>query len=155
MAAIFTQLIGSVLPASGTPEAARLSKIVVLAGLAVQLAALGVFLVVCGRLHGRLSKGKLGCLGMGRRRVRWCFVVFEVVAVMLVVRSVVRGVELVEGMDGVVARWEVFVYVFDAAPMGIVMAGFLGVYPPQVAKEVLVLGKIDGPGEMEELRTAS
>ncbi|KAG7284813.1 hypothetical protein NEMBOFW57_009428 [Staphylotrichum longicolle] len=138
VAAIFTQLIGTVLPASGTPEAQRLSKIVVLAGLVVQLLALGIFLVACGRLHARLRRDPAASRAMlmdpGINWL-WYFVVMEVAAAMLVVRSVVRGAEYLEGMDGVVAGHEVFVYVFDAVPMLLVMLGFLVLHPSRLVRE--------------------
>ncbi|KAK4158327.1 RTA1 like protein-domain-containing protein [Chaetomidium leptoderma] len=155
--AIFTQLIGTVLPASGTPEAERLSKIVVLVGLLAQLVALGVFLGLdCGRLHARLRRDP----GLSRAMVadpgvNWLgyFVVLEVAAGMLVVRSVVRGAEYLEGPGGFVMRHEVFVYVFDAVPMLVVMVGFLVLHPLRLVREVVKLeshAKVEG--ELAQLR---
>ncbi|KAK3995204.1 RTA1 like protein-domain-containing protein [Cladorrhinum sp. PSN332] len=154
--AIFTQLIGTVLPASGTPEAQRLSKIVVLVGLLVQLLALAVFIVMVARLHARLrhnpseSKAMLADPG-----VNWLghFVVLEVAAVMLVVRSVVRGAEYLGGMDGFIASHEVFVYVFDAVPMLVVMLSSLLLYPSRLVREVVKLERKE-MGEFTEPRGA-
>ncbi len=158
IAAIFTQLIGTVLPASGTVEAQRLSKIVVLIGLLVQLLALGVFIVTCGRLHARLrrdpSASKAMLMDPGVNWL-WYLIVLEVAAVMLVVRSIIRGVEYLEGVDGVLASHEVFIYLFDAVPMLVVMMGFLVLHPSRLINEVrrldsnLKRGEI---GEMTELR---
>lgn len=154
--AIFTQLIGTVLPASGTEEGQRLSKVIVLVGLLVQLIALGVFLAQCVRLHVRLRRDK----GLSRAMVieegvNWLgyFVVMEVAAGMMVVRSVVRGVELLQGPQGVVGRNEVFVYVFDAVPMLVVMVVFLVLHPERVVREVRGLeGKMrDAEGDFAEL----
>ncbi|KAK4044288.1 RTA1 like protein-domain-containing protein [Parachaetomium inaequale] len=150
--AIFTQLIGTVLPASGTPEAQRLSKIVVLVGLLAQLVALGVFVVLgCGRLHARLRRdpAAAGSAAMvADPGVNWLgyLVVMEVAAGMLIVRSVVRGAEYLEGSAGVVARHEVFVYVFDAVPMLVVMVGFLVLYPARLVREV---GRLEARGKRE------
>lgn len=140
--AIFTQLIGTVLPASGTAEARRMSKIVVLVGLLVQLVALAAFIVICGRLHNRLRRNPSESKAMlANPRVNWLrhFVVLEVAAAMVVVRSVVRGVEFLEGSDGFVASHEVFIYVFDAGPMLVVMLGFLLLHPSRLVKEVAKL----------------
>jgi hypothetical protein len=125
--ALFTQLIGTVLPASGTEEGQRLSKIIVLIGLLVQLVALGIFLVMCGRLHWQLRRGTVQLDPL----TKWqgYFVVLEVAAVMLLVRSVVRAAEYLEGSDGFVISHEVFVYVFDGIPMLMVMVGFLLRHP--------------------------
>jgi hypothetical protein len=155
IAAIFTQLIGTVLPASGTEEAQRLSTIIVLVGLLSQLVALGVFVFLCGRLHLRLRRDQsLSRAMMADPGVNWLgyLVVLEVAAVMLIVRSVVRGVEYVQGADGFVASHEVFIYVFDALPMLIVMLGFLVLYPARLVREVR---RLDGKaaGELAELRS--
>lgn len=139
VAAIFTQLIGTVLPASGTESAQRLSKVVVLIGLCIQLLALGIFVFTCGRLHVRLRRNPAESRAMLMDPgVRWLgyFVVMEVAGAMLMVRSVVRGAEYLGGTNGVVASHEWFVYVFDGVPMGVVMAGFLVLYPERVVTEV-------------------
>jgi hypothetical protein len=87
--------------------------------------------------------------------VNWLgyFVVLEVSAVMLIVRSVVRGVEYVGGGEGAVAGREVFVYVFDAVPMLVVMVGLGVLYPARLVREVGRLeGSGRGRGELVELR---
>ena len=157
--AIFTQLIGTVLPASGTAEGQRLSKIVVLVGLFVQLLALGAFIIACGRLHARLrrnpSESRAMLMEPGVNWL-WYLIVMEVAAVMLVVRSIMRGAEYLGGIDGVVASHEAFVYVFDAVPMLIVMVGFLVLHPSRLVREVARLEgflKGAGYGEMTELRS--
>lgn len=132
-----------------------------LVGLVVQLLALGIFLVACGRLHARLRRDPAASRAMlmdpGVNWL-WYFVVMEVAAAMLVVRSVVRGSEYLEGMDGVVAGHEVFVYVFDAVPMLLMMVGFLVLHPSRLVREV---GRLEGylkgagMGEMAELRGGS
>ncbi|KAB5536231.1 RTA1 like protein-domain-containing protein [Coniochaeta sp. 2T2.1] len=145
--ALFTQLIGTVLPASGTEEGRRLSKIIVLVGLLAQLVALGVFLLMCGRLHVRLSGGTAPV----EPGVRWkgYFVILEVAAVMLVVRSVVRGAEYLEGADGFVLGHEVFVYVFDAVPMLAVMVGLLWFHPLVLVQRLTRVGRKETRGFIE------
>ncbi|KAL2174981.1 RTA1 like protein-domain-containing protein [Thermothelomyces heterothallicus CBS 202.75] len=165
--AVATQLIGTVLPASGTAEAARLGAVVVLVGLLVQLVALGVFLGLdCGRLHARLRRDPSASRAMlADPGVNWLgyLVVMEVAAAMMVVRSVVRGAEYLEGQGGVVMGHEVFVYVFDAVPMLVVMVGFLLLHPSRLVREVRRLekkgwaarGETAGMGELLELRGGS
>ncbi|KAK8207079.1 RTA1 like protein-domain-containing protein [Phyllosticta capitalensis] len=135
--AIFTQLIGTVLPASGTPEGRRLSKIVVLVGLFAQLVALAVFSITCGRMHARLRRSPTPnmCAEPG---VNWLghFIVLEIAAVMLIVRSIVRGIEFVGGTSGFVGSHEVFIYLFDGVPMLEVMVGFLVLHPGRLVRDV-------------------
>jgi hypothetical protein len=154
--AIFTQLIGTVLPASGTPEAQRMSVIIVVVGLIAQVVALCVFLASgCGRLHARLKRDPSRSKAMlADPGVNWLgyFVVLEIAAGMLLVRSIVRGVEYIQGTDGFVASHEVFIYVFDAGPMLAVMAAFLVLHPTRLVREVVRLErKLATAGEYMEL----
>lgn len=158
IAAIFTQLIGTVLPASGTPEAERLSKIIVLVGLCIQLVALSIFLIGCCRLHARLRRDpSQSCAMLIDPGVNWLgyLAVLEVSAVMLIVRSGVRGAEFLGGTDGPVASHEAFIYVFDAVPMFVVMLGLLLLHPSRLVREVARLEEYLHKGqrrEMAELR---
>ncbi|KAL2198010.1 RTA1 like protein-domain-containing protein [Corynascus similis CBS 632.67] len=168
VAAIGTQLVGTVLPASGTPEAARMARIVVLVGLLVQVVAalIGFLLLDCGRLHARLRRDPTSSRAMvADPGVNWLgyLVVMEIAAVMMVVRSVVRGAEYLEGQGGVIMKHEVFVYVFDAVPMLVVMVGFLLLYPSRLVREVQRLkengwagrGEVTGIGGFVELHESS
>ncbi|KAK8159419.1 RTA1 like protein-domain-containing protein [Phyllosticta citrichinensis] len=135
--AIFTQLLGTVLPASSTPEGRRLSKIIVLVGLFAQLVALAVFTITCGRMHARLRRSPTTnmCADPG---VNWLgyFIVLEVATIMLVIRSIVRGIEFVGGTEGFVGSHEVFIYMFDGVPMLEIMVGFLVLHSIRVVREV-------------------
>ncbi|KAH6842801.1 RTA1 like protein-domain-containing protein [Chaetomium sp. MPI-CAGE-AT-0009] len=156
VAAIFTQLIGTVMPASGTEEGRRIGKTVVLIGLAVQLAALGSFVgISCGMVHARLRRDPSRSRAMmADPGVNWLgyFVVMEVAAVMLIVRSVVRGAEFLEGAGGVVMGHEVFIYVFDGLAMLVVMVGFLVLHPARLVREVVRLEErekmVEGRGSL-------
>ncbi|KAK4112675.1 RTA1-domain-containing protein [Canariomyces notabilis] len=154
--AIFTQLIGTVLPASGTPEAQRMSVIIVVVGLIAQVVALCVFIASgCARLHLRLKRDPSHSKAMlADPGVNWIgyFVVLEIAAGMLLVRSIVRGVEYLQGTDGFVASHEVFIYVFDAVPMLVVMVAFLVLHPTRLVREVVRLErKLRTAGEYMEL----
>lgn len=154
IAAIFTQLIGTVLPASGTADSQRLSKIIVLVGLVAQLLALGIFIITCIRLHARLRRNpSISRAMISDPGVNWLgyLAVLEIAAVMLIIRSVMRGAEYVSGTDGFVASHEVFVYVFDALAMLTTMVGFLLLHPSRLVREVVRL-ESKGTGEFTELR---
>lgn len=53
-------------------------------------------------------------------------------SVLILVRSIIRVVEYVEGQDGVLLQNEVFIYVFDATLMFFVMVIFVVVHPSEV-----------------------
>ena len=140
---IFTQLIGAVLPASGTASGRRLSKIIVLAGLLVQLVVLLFFIMNSIAVHRRLKERPVSVMHLDPA-VRWLgyLWVIEVAAVMLIIRSIVRGAEFMGGTDGFVSAHEAFIYVFDAVPMLEVMVGFVLLYPPRLVKETRQLKDI-------------
>ena len=156
--AIFTQLIGTVLPASGTAEAQRLSKIVVLVGLFAQLLALAIFAIACGRLHARLHRDPSASRAMlADPRVHWLrhLGALEFAAVMLVVRSIMRGAEYLDGADGFVASHEAFIYVFDALPMLATLVVFLLLHPSRLVRDVVRIERSLKPAEEStELRAA-
>ena len=129
-----------------------------LVGLLVQLLALSIFLVACGRLHTHLHRDPSASRVMLMDPTVTClgyFVVMEIAAAMLVVRSVVCGAEYLGGVGGVVAKYEVFVYVFDAVPMLVVVVGFLVLHPARLVREVVRLESIGlkaaGAGELTEM----
>ena len=53
----------------------------------------------------------------------------------MIVRSLVRTIEYLQGEGGYIIMHEVFLYVFDAALMAIVMGIFLVVYPGKLVRE--------------------
>ena len=54
---------------------------------------------------------------------------------LMIVRSLVRTIEYLQGEGGYIITHEVFLYVFDAALMAIVMGIFLVIYPGQLVRE--------------------
>ncbi len=56
----------------------------------------------------------------------------RVSCVAIIVRSLYRAVEQADGFFGYIARHEVYLYVFDAVPLLVVVAAFALVWPPRV-----------------------
>lgn len=57
-----------------------------------------------------------------------------IVSALVLVRNLVRIVEFVQGADGAVASHEVFLYVFDAVPMSVVVLLYTVFYPGQLMR---------------------
>lgn len=61
---------------------------------------------------------------------------------LIIVRSIVRLVEFIQGFDGYIISHEVFIYVFDALPMFLVTVAFcIGSYYGDVFELIFECGK--------------
>lgn len=56
----------------------------------------------------------------------------HVSSVLILIRSIFRVIEYLQGQDGFLLSTEVFIYIFDATLMFLVMATFLWVHPSEV-----------------------
>ncbi|KAI1772494.1 RTA1-domain-containing protein [Hypoxylon cercidicola] len=151
--ALIVQLIGAVMVSStqATDENAsnklNLGKNTALAGLAIQIAAFGLFTVVAARFHFTsrqfeaslrskfedggsgstvLVKGSSRKINPNWRRLLYAI---NVSCAMILIRSVFRVVEFAEGSNGAVMQQQWFMYVFDTLPMFFVAYSFCLVFP--------------------------
>ncbi|KAH7407135.1 RTA1 like protein-domain-containing protein [Cadophora sp. MPI-SDFR-AT-0126] len=134
-ACIVSQFIGAVIPASGDPSALKKSKIILLGGLITQVVALSLFIFTCWHAHVRIKQDPPEILLKGAiSKWRIHFVALELVTILMIVRSLVRTIEYLQGNDGYIITHEFFLYAFDAALMAIVMGIFLIIYPGQLVR---------------------
>ncbi|KAI0386721.1 RTA1-domain-containing protein [Hypomontagnella monticulosa] len=140
-----SQLIGSVLPASGDANAIELSKNIILGGLIAQVVALAVFLLITWHAQSRTARDVPHVL-LRNPSLNWKnhFRVIYVIVVLIVVRSVVRTIEYVQGDGGFIISHEVFIYALDAAPMWLVMVIYLVLHPGRLIRDGRRLGDKEG-----------
>ncbi|KAJ0426816.1 RTA1 like protein [Aspergillus carlsbadensis] len=123
------QAAGGGIMASGTIENYKLGEDVTVGGLAVQLAFFSVFIVTCGIFHRRIRQNPthevtvLSARLSEQKRRGWETVLVGLYAasVLILVRSIFRIIEYVQGNDGYLISHEVFMYVFDSALMFLTM----------------------------------
>ncbi|KAI0180842.1 RTA1-domain-containing protein [Hypoxylon sp. FL1284] len=151
--ALLVQLIGAVLVSStkATDENAadklKLGKDIALAGLALQIAAFGLFTIVAARFHftsrrfeassrSRVETGGSDNAGFVERSTQkinpnWKRLLYAVniSCALILIRSVFRVVEFAEGSDGAVVQQEWFMYVFDTLPILLVVCSFCLIFP--------------------------
>lgn len=132
---IVSQFIGAIIPASGDADAIVKGRIILIAGLVVQLCALSVFIITSLYLYLRVRKEAGPFLDSSFVRWRRYFRTIEAVTVVMIIRSIVRAVEYLQGQGGFVISHEIFIYLFDALPMFLVMLFFLVVHPGRLVKE--------------------
>ncbi|KAI9367227.1 RTA1 like protein [Aspergillus egyptiacus] len=124
--AFVAQAAGGGIMSSGTVENYELGEDVTVAGLAVQLAFFSVFMVTCGIFHRRIrrtpTERATARLRSNTART-WETVLYGlyIASILILVRSIFRMVEYVQGNAGYLISHEVFMYVFDSALMWFTM----------------------------------
>jgi hypothetical protein len=153
---VFSQVIGSVLPASGQPSSIELSKKILLGGLIAQVVALGFFILTCWHAHSRIKRNPTDSI-LSNPSISWQnhFRALELVTLILIVRSVVRTIEYLQGADGFVASHELFIYLFDAFLMWLIMVAFLILHPGRLIRDARRQAKHDLNTEDNMLLTSS
>jgi hypothetical protein len=134
----------------------------IVVGLFLQLAFFGFFIIVAGLFHYRLVNDRptkqisLNCFRRGRSRrltdssaapitsspvitvndLPWKRHIYALYAgsVLILIRSLFRVIEYLQGNDGYLLKHEVFLYVFDATLMLFVMILFNWVHPSEVTE---------------------
>ncbi|KAF6802980.1 rta1 domain-containing protein [Colletotrichum sojae] len=132
-----SQVMGSIMPASGDPESIELSKKIIMAGLLAQLAVIFLFTLSCWHSH-RCAKREGTGLHATHAGINWnkYYLMTYLVAGLMFVRSLIRGIEYLQGEGGFIMEHEVFVYLFDAALMVAIMALYLWIHPGRLMRDV-------------------
>ncbi|KAK8137301.1 hypothetical protein PG984_005241 [Apiospora sp. TS-2023a] len=123
---------GGGIQAAGTLELYDIGEKVIIAGLLVQIAMFGFFMATAVLFHVRYVRGgcwhpvdgeNCGGLVTRKKTVQWrrhLWVLYAVSSLILV-RSIFRVVEYLQGNRGYLIAHEMFLYVFDAVLMALVM----------------------------------
>lgn len=134
--AFISQIAGVGLQAAASQRAQAIGQKVVLAGLIFQLLLLGLFIVNIYVFHTRNNRNPTALTGHPQLP-RWRRLVYVLYAIgtAIFVRNLVRVVEYAQGPRGMIARQEVFVYLFDAALIFGSMAALLVTHPGRLIKK--------------------
>ncbi|TAQ84857.1 hypothetical protein B7494_g6817 [Chlorociboria aeruginascens] len=118
--------------AQGTQSSVTLGQNLILVGLFIQIVAFGVFVVVAFLFHKRIRSNPTH--ESLQPNVPWAkhLYVLYFVSLLIMVRSVVRVVEYIQGYKGYILSHEAFIYIFDATLMFIVVVVFNVVHPSQL-----------------------
>lgn len=114
--------------AAGTLSAMDIGANVVIGGLAIQLLFFGFFVVVSAIFHWRVKK-RTGYSNIpstrssqnAKTKMTWESVMWAlyIACLLILVRSIFRVAEFVEGNDGFIMRREYLLYIFDACLMAL------------------------------------
>ncbi|KAF2189662.1 RTA1-domain-containing protein [Zopfia rhizophila CBS 207.26] len=132
--------------ADGDADKRKLGENVILGGLFVQIFFFGFFVVVAFIFQIR-GRPHLAHLSPSLPWAKHIYVLYST-STLILVRSVFRVVEYIQGNDGYLLRNEVFLYIFDAILMLAVMVIMNVVHPGDIAR---LLKEKNAPGSVVEL----
>ncbi|KAL4930261.1 RTA1 domain-containing protein [Aspergillus undulatus] len=150
------QCAGGGLMSGDDADSRSTGETITIAGLIVQLVFFGFFLITSVLLHVRINKAPTAkstetTMHWRTKNVmvrNWVTLLFAlyVVSVLILVRSVFRLIEFIDGYGGYLMTHEVFIYVFDAVLMCVVM-GVLNYWHPSF----VIRGGKERRGDFESL----
>lgn len=133
--------------AAGTDAAMNTGANIVIGGLVIQLLFFGFFIIVSAVYHWRMkrrnsSRNQVSSRSESRSK-RWESIMWALYAAcfLILIRSIFRVAEFVEGNDGFIMKREYLLYIFDACLMALTGVVLAVVYPGSF------LGRDDGKRE--------
>ncbi|KAL4863181.1 hypothetical protein BDV12DRAFT_177813 [Aspergillus spectabilis] len=129
---------GGGLMSGDNPDSRKIGETITIIGLVVQVIFFGFFLITAIICHIRIHKATTSRALEATQHWRgnwtarnWVTLLYAlyVVSVLILIRSVFRLVEFIDGYGGYLMTHEVFLYVFDAVLMAVVM-GVLNFWHP-------------------------
>lgn len=116
--------------AAGTVSAMNTGANIVIGGLAIQLLFFGFFVVVSATFHWRVTRRRKSSPGRNSSK-SWESMMWALYAAcfLILVRSIFRVAEFVEGNDGFIMKREYLLYIFDACLMALTGAVLAVVHP--------------------------
>jgi hypothetical protein len=116
---------GGGIQSAGTLEMYDIGEKIIIVGLFIQIVVFGFFVVTSGLFHVRIAKNPTAVAADGNVPWRRHLAVLYSSSALILVRSIFRVVEYLQGNAGYLISHEVFLYCCDAVLMAAVMAIFL------------------------------
>ncbi|KAJ5638832.1 hypothetical protein N7528_001222 [Penicillium herquei] len=134
---------GGMLSSSKTASGQKLGQDVIVAGLIVQIISFGFFIVVSAVFHRRMLATPMHL--MVKTNIPWTryMKVLYCASALIMVRSIYRVAEYVQGSTGYLQSKEAFVYIFDASLMLICCVLFNVFHPSNILRKSAALGQDD------------
>jgi len=141
--------------ASSKASTAKTGSHIVLTGLVIQIVLFGLFIAVAVvfnlRMRARPPNTSRACSLPWEKFLR----ILYIASAFVMLRSIVRVAEFIEGFEGTIIRHELYLYIFDAVPMAAVMIVFNVWYPScfseRARKAVVVEQTADSNLELSDI----
>jgi hypothetical protein len=118
--------------ARNNQSAVKYGNGIIIAGLFLQLAFFAFFVVVAVIFHRRMSRSPTARSQQPEIRWEHYLHTLYLVSTLIVVRSIFRVIEYIQGNTGYLLTHEVFLYIFDAVPMFFVMVWIHWRHPGEI-----------------------
>ncbi|KAH8587257.1 RTA-like protein [Bisporella sp. PMI_857] len=148
------QSAGDGIMAGGSLSAMQNGERIVVGGLFVQILFFGFFIVAAVVFDLRIHKNPTAASASPARPWNKHLKTLYFASALIMVRSIFRVIEYLQGNAGYLLRHEVFLYVFDAVLMLTVMLIFNAIHPSEV-KAMLKGGKVSRGFKVSELKDES
>ncbi|KAH6953919.1 RTA1 like protein-domain-containing protein [Ilyonectria sp. MPI-CAGE-AT-0026] len=127
----FVQGGGGGIQSSGTESSLNTGKYIIVAGLFVQILFFGCFIAVA--VHFYLAMKKVPT-SRAQSNTPWRkhLMALFIASALIMVRSLFRVIEYLQGFSGYLLSHEIYLYIFDAVLMLVVMALFNVLHPSEV-----------------------
>lgn len=116
---------GGGIQSAGTLELFHIGEKIIITGLFCQIVVFGFFVVTSVVFHTRLLKNPTKRSAENKIPWRRYLYVLYTTSAIILVRSIFRVVEYIQGNDGYLISHEIYLYIFDAVLMAAVMLIFL------------------------------
>jgi RTA1 like protein. len=150
----FMQGGGGGLMGSDKPDSRATGSHVIVGGLFVQIVFFGCFIITAVLFHMRLHRAPTQRVLTHQPPYLRHLLALYATSLLIFVRSIVRVVEFIQGLDGYVISHEIFIYLFDAVLMLGVMLIMNWVHPSEVTT-YLTGGKMSKGLRLVEYSTAA
>lgn len=151
VACFIIQAFGSSMMASKNADKIHVANYIVIAGLFLQIAFFGLFVIAATIFHFRLARNPTR-LALERPWLKHMTGLY-IVSILILIRSVVRGIEYIQGFDGYIMVHEAFLYAFDAVPMFFAVVTMSVIHPGEVAMYVREMADSKEKGKYETVDT--
>lgn len=145
-----TMVAGAGLQAGGSLEALDNGSKIVVGGLFVQLICFGVFMVMAVSFDLSIRRAPT-VRSLGGAPWKKHMMALYIGSVFIMVRSVFRAIEYIQGFDGYLLSHEPYMYVFDSVLMFLVMALFNWRHPAEI---MIYLGRSTPNYKMDPVSVA-
>jgi uncharacterized membrane protein len=113
-------------------SAVDLGQHIITGGLGIQVVFFGFFIVVAGIFHYRIARfPTTQSQSLSIQWERYLYILYAA-SLLIMVRSVFRIVEYVMGQDGILLKHEIYLYIFDATLVFIMMVLFNIWHPSKI-----------------------
>lgn len=117
---------------SGSTTKAGMGQKIILAGIILQLLWFGFFMVIAWHLQYRMNRAPTVASRNPVYQWRKYLMSLYVVSTLVIIRSIFRVAEFVQGHDGYLQSHEVFFYAFDSIPMFVLMVWLNWQHPGEI-----------------------